>query len=68
MKKSKHNDHSASNIILGMAAGAAVSAAGIYYASQNQRQVKKATKKLGHTAENAISSIDKAVTSMTQHF
>ncbi len=68
MKKAKQTQHSASNVLLGMAAGAAVSAAGMYYASHNQKEVRKMTKKITHTAENAMDGIDKAMNSLTQNF
>ncbi len=67
MKKSHHHTAS-SNLWLGMAAGAVVSAAGMYYASHNQREVKKMTKKITHTAENAMHGIDKAVQGITRNF
>ncbi len=65
MRKNKQHAHTSANVMLGMAAGAAVSAAGLYYATHNQKEVRKMAKKITHTAENAMQGIDKAVESMT---
>ncbi len=52
------DDHTVSNVLLGMAAGAAVSAAGLYLANQNERELKHLAKKVTHGAENAVGGIE----------
>lgn len=61
MRKNKQNAHTSTNLLLGMAAGAAVSAAGLYYANQHPKEMKKMAKKINHTAESAMDGIDKAM-------
>ncbi|MFI3170207.1 MAG: hypothetical protein R3Y06_09710 [Faecalibacterium sp.] len=68
MKKHKHTMNNSTNVLLGMAAGAAVSAAGMYYATHNQKEMKKMAKKISHTAEHAMSGIDNVVSNLTQNF
>jgi hypothetical protein len=54
----REQNHTATNILLGMAAGAAVSAAGMYLASQNERELKHLAKKVTHGAENALGGLE----------
>ena len=60
----KEREHTASNVLLGMAAGAAISAAGMYLAGQNEREWKKLAKKVTHGAENAMGGLE----NMLEHF
>ncbi len=69
MKKAQQKQqHTASNVLLGMVAGGAVSAASMYYATHNRREVKRAVKKMENTAENAISNLDKVVSNIARNF
>ena len=47
--------------ILGMAAGAALGAVGVMAATQNQRQLRRTTRKVVKGAENAVLQLDKMV-------
>ena len=51
-------NHTAMNVAMGLAAASAVGA-GVYLASQNQREVKKMAKKVARGAEKAVLDIDK---------
>ena len=44
----------ASGMLLGMAAGAALGAVGVMAATQNQRQLRRTTRKVMKGAENAV--------------
>lgn len=60
--------HNASDMLLGMAAGAAIGAAGAMLAGQNQRQMKRTAHKVAKGAEQAVTKLDKMVTSfMDEH-
>lgn len=61
----KNRTDTATNVMLGMAAGAAVSAAGMMLAGQNKRQVRRTARKLAHGAEQAVDKLDKMVTDFT---
>lgn len=52
---------SAAPLLTGMAAGAALGAAGALAMSQNQRQVKRTVRKLAKGAEHAICQLDQLV-------
>ncbi len=59
MKQQAKN--SSSGVLLGMAAGAALGAAGVMAASQNQRQLRRNVRKVAKGAENAVLQLDKMV-------
>lgn len=48
---------------MGIAVGAAVGAMGSYLAQQHPREVKRAVKKMTHTAQRAVNELDRALTS-----
>ena len=48
-------------MLLGMAAGAALGAVGAMAATQNQRQLRRTTRKVVKGAENAVLQLDKMV-------
>ena len=61
-------EHQTSNLLLGMAAGAALGAAGMMAVSQNPRKVKRAARKMAKGAEQAVMQLDKMVTGfMDEH-
>ena len=49
----------ASGMLLGMAAGAALGAVGVMAATQNQRQLRRTTRKVMKGAENAVLQLDR---------
>ena len=49
----------ASGMLLGMAAGAALGAVGVMAATQNQRQLRRTTRKVMKGAENAVLHLDR---------
>jgi len=51
----------ASGMLLGMAAGAALGAVGVMAATQNQRQLRRTTRKVMKGAENAVLQLDRRV-------
>ena len=51
----------ASGMLLGMAAGAALGAVGVMAATQNQRQLRRTTRKVMQGAENAVLQLDRMV-------
>lgn len=51
----------ASGMLLGMAAGAALGAVGVMAATQNQRQLRRTTRKVMKSAENAVLQLDRMV-------
>ena len=51
----------ASGMLLGMAAGAALGAVGVMAATQNQRQLRRTTRKVMTGAENAVLQLDRMV-------
>lgn len=51
----------ASGTLLGMAAGAALGAVGVMAATQNQRQLRRTTRKMMKGAENAVLQLDRMV-------
>ena len=55
----KHESTSSSGMLLGMAAGAALGAVGVMAATQNQRQLRRTTRKVMKGAENAVLQLDK---------
>ena len=56
-----YNDRLASGMLLGMAAGAALGAVGVMAATQNQRQLRRTTRKVMKGAENAVLQLDRMV-------
>ena len=48
-------------MLLGMAAGAALGAVGVMAATQNQRQLRRTTRKVMKGAENAVLQLDRMV-------
>ena len=57
----KHESTSSSGMLLGMAVGAALGAVGVMAATQNQRQLRRTTRKVVKGAENAVLQLDKMV-------
>ena len=55
----RHETNSSSGMLLGMAAGAAL--VGVMAATQNQRQLRRTTRKVVKGAENAVLQLDKMV-------
>ena len=51
----------ASGMLQGMAAGAALGAVGVMAATQNQRQLRRTTRKVMKGAENAVLQLDRMV-------
>ena len=51
----------ASGMLLCMAAGAALGAVGVMAATQNQRQLRRTTRKVMKGAENAVLQLDRMV-------
>lgn len=48
-------------MLLGMAAGTALGAVGVMAATQNQRQLRRTTRKVMKGAENAVLQLDRMV-------
>ena len=59
--KQSHPVSSAAPMLLGMAAGAALGAAGALAATQEQRQMKRTARKLVKGAEHAVAQLDQMV-------
>ena len=57
----RHETNSSSGMLLVMAAGAALGAVGVMAATQNQRQLRRTTRKVVKGAENAVLQLDKMV-------
>lgn len=57
----KQANQGASGMLLGMAAGAALGAVGVMAATQNQRQLRRTTRKVMKGAENAVLQLDRMV-------
>ena len=53
----KHESTSSSGMLLGMAAGAALGAVGVMAATQNQRQLRRTTRKVMKGAEKDRKSV-----------
>ena len=51
----------ASGMLLGMAGGGALGAVGVMAATQNQRQLRRTTRKVMKGAENAVLQLDRMV-------
>ena len=65
--KHSHDPHSTTApLLMGMAAGAALGAAGMAAVSQNQRQVRRTARKLAKGAEHAICQLDQLVTDFVE--
>ena len=56
----------ASGMLLGMAAGAALGAVGVMAATQNQRQLRRTTRKVMKGAENAVLQLDRMVGALVE--
>ena len=57
----RHETNSSSGMLLGMVVGAALGAVGVMAATQNQRQLRRTTRKVVKGAENAVLQLDKMV-------
>ncbi len=68
MKKKKQDNGMPTNLMLGVAAGAVMSAAGIYYASQNNSNMKRVVKKINKKAQGAMSNVENVIGSITKTF
>ena len=57
------NEHTSSTapLLLGMAAGAALGAAGVMATNTSERQMRRTARKLAKGAEHAVSQLDKMV-------
>ena len=57
------NEHTSSTapLLLGMAAGAALGAAGVMVTNTSERQMRRTARKLAKGAEHAVSQLDKMV-------
>lgn len=64
--KNTNRQPSSGSVLLGMAAGAALGAVGTMAMAQNQRQVKRAARKLAKGAERAMSQLDTMVTDLVE--
>ena len=64
--RNEHRQSSGSGLLLGMAAGAALGAAGMMAMNQNPRQVKRTARKLAKGAERAMSQLDTMVTNLVE--
>ncbi len=56
-----NNTNSIKSAAMGIAVGAAVCAAGAYAMQKHPKEVKKAVKKVSHTANKAMGGIDKII-------
>ena len=54
-------NQAASGMLLGMAAAVALGAVGVMAATQNQRQLRRTTRKVMKGAENAVLQLDRMV-------
>lgn len=61
----QHKQMNTAGMMTGLAAGMAAGAAGMYLASQNKREMKRAAKKIARGAENAMQKMDKMVTELS---
>ena len=57
----KQQTNHTSGVLLGMAAGAALGAVGVMAATQDQRQLRRTTRKVMKGAENAVLQLDRMV-------
>ena len=64
--RNDHRQPSSSGLWLGMAAGAALGAAGAVALNQNPRQVKRTARKLAKGAEHAMTQLDEMVTDLVE--
>ena len=64
--RNEHRQSSGNGLLLGMAAGAALGAAGMMAMNQNPRQVKRTARKLAKGAERAMSQLDTMVTDLVE--
>lgn len=57
------NEHTSSTapLLIGMAAGAALGAAGVMVTNTSQRQMRRTARKIAKGAEHAVSQLDKMV-------
>lgn len=65
----EHQVQSTASLILGMAAGAAVGAAGVMMAvHQDPRGVRRTARKMAKGAEQAVGRLDKMANDLIDHF
>ena len=64
--RNEHRQSSGSGLLLGMAAGVALGAAGMMAMNQNPRQGKRTARKLAKGAERAMSQLDTMVTDLVE--
>ena len=57
----QQTNQASTGVWLGMAAGAALGAVSVMAATQNQRQLRRTTRKVMKGAENAVLQLDKMV-------
>ena len=57
----KQNNGNFSGVMMGMAAGAVVGAAGLYFATRDEREKRRMIKTMEHSAENALGGIETAI-------
>ena len=55
----RHESTSSSGMLLGMAAGAALGAVGVMAATQNQRQLRRTTRKVDEGCRERVLQLDK---------
>ena len=63
------NEHTSSTapLLIGMAAGAALGAAGVMATNTSQRQMRRTARKIAKGAEHAVSQLDKMVGDFVEH-
>ena len=63
------NEHTSSPapLLIGMAAGAALGAAGVMATNTSQRQMRRTARKIAKGAEHAVSQLDKMVGDFVEH-
>ena len=64
--RNEHRQSSGSGLLLGMAAGAALGAAGMMAMNQNPRKVKRTARKLAKGAEHAVTQLDDMVSDFVE--
>ena len=64
--KHEYRQESAGGLLLGMAAGAELGAAGTMALTQNPRQVRRNVRKLAKGAEHAVTQLDEMVTGLVE--
>lgn len=64
--RNEHRQSSGNGLLLGMAAGAALGAAGMMAMNQNPRRVKRTARKLAKGAEHAVTQLDDMVSDFVE--